>query len=268
MKRVRSSRRGRGAILRSASALATGSLWLCTAYAAEWTPGPGAPVIEFSGYTWFVKNVEGARAGPGPNLFSAHNVRIAGDGLHLRVAEVGGQWHSAEIVSILSFGYGRYTFAIGSEVADLDPNLVLGLFTWSDDPSPDRSHREIDIEVSRWGDPQNRNAQCVVQPYDRPDAVIRFELPSGLRHLELSFAWTPDGITCDIAGESGTGREAAFRFTHRFTGTTLVPGGENARINLWQLGGQPPARNMPQEVVISSFRFTPLSRTSPGSNER
>ncbi|MDQ4089270.1 MAG: hypothetical protein M3163_03045 [Actinomycetota bacterium] len=48
----------------------------------------------------------------------------------------------------------------------LDPNVVLGLFSWSDDPA--YNYREIDIEVARWGDVAgDTNAQYVVQPWDR-----------------------------------------------------------------------------------------------------
>jgi hypothetical protein len=253
-----------------ALALTIGCASLGPATAAEWIPGPWSPIIAFSGYTWFVKSAEGELVGPGPDLFSAQNVRVAADGLHLRVARVDERWHSAEIASTASFGYGRYSFVIGGEVADLDPSLVLGLFTWSDDPGPDRAHHEIDIEISRWGDPQNQNAQCVVQPYTRPGAVARFELPRGLRHPTLSFTWAPDGVTCEIsgAGPPGKDQKPAFRFTRRFTSGIPVPGGERARINLWQLGGQAPASQTPQEIVISRFSFTPLSQIGNHTGRR
>src|SRR5437870_9597705 len=58
-----------------------------------------------------------------------------------------------------SFGFGTYRFRLDSPVDDIDPNAVVGLFTWSD--RPDFNHREIDIEISRWGEPGNPNAQFV-----------------------------------------------------------------------------------------------------------
>jgi hypothetical protein len=65
-----------------------------------------------------------------------------------------------------SLGYGTYTFVV-RETAGIDPNAVLGLFLW--DPVAFRIHnRELDIEISRWGDPKNSNSQFVVQPYSRP----------------------------------------------------------------------------------------------------
>ena len=45
----------------------------------------------------------------------------------------------------------------------LDARAVLGLFTWNDDAP--YTHREIDIELSRWDNASDaNNAQYVVQP--------------------------------------------------------------------------------------------------------
>jgi hypothetical protein len=221
------------------------------AYAAEWVPGPDTRIITFSGYKWFVKDSQGESVGPGPNLFESDNIWVEQGRLHLRIGRHGDRWTSAEIVSTESFGHGRYSFMIDSEIANLDPRIVLGLFTWSDDPA--FVHREIDIEVSRWNNPENANAQCVVQPYDRPGAIIRFEVSASLKQPVYSFTWTPEAVTCAVADAGG------FRFEHRFTDALPIPGDENARINLWQIGGQPPLGDQPQEVVISGFSFTPLS---------
>ena len=241
-------------------------LGLCCAligYSAEWVPAPYTQVIAFSGSNWLVKASENKAVGPGPNYFSGQNVWVRDAELHLRISERDGRWYSAEIVSAASFGFGTYRFRIQSDVADLDPNVVLGLFTWSDDPS--FSHREIDIEVSRWGDPGGRNAQCVVQPYDKPGAVVRFEVPASLKNPIYAFTWTPEAVTCEIADadERPKSDPPPFRFAHRFTNGIPPAGGENARINLWQLGGQSPARGRSQEVVIAGFRFIPLVQVDP-----
>jgi hypothetical protein len=119
-------------------------------YTAEWAPRPDTHVIAFSGYDWLVKASENKAVGPGPNFFSGQNVWVRDGELHLQISERDGRWYSAEIVSAASFGFGTYRFTLRSDVVDLDPNVVLGLFTWSDDAA--FSHREIDIEISRWGD--------------------------------------------------------------------------------------------------------------------
>lgn len=234
--------------------LIAASCWLRAADATEWVPQPDTRIISFAGHNWYVKDSSGIAVGPGPNIFDGANVEIRQDQLHLQVSRRNGRWTSAEVVSTASFGYGRYTFRIGSEISSLGPNIVLGLFTWSDDPA--FSHREVDIEISRWGDSSNANAQCVVQPYERPGAIIRFEVPKGLTNPVYSFTWTPEAMTCEIAGGSGS---SSFRFEHRFTEGIPVAGGENARINLWLFGGHPPAREPMAEIVIAGFSFTPLS---------
>src|SRR4051812_19512341 len=121
-----------------------------------------ATVLAFSGYSWVVKASSG-KVGPGPNYFSssANNVWVDNLGrLHLRITKQGSRWFCAEVVSQASFGYGTYRWYLDSPVDNLDPNVVLGLFTWSD--LPDYANREIDIEFSRWGAARNLNAQFVV----------------------------------------------------------------------------------------------------------
>src|SRR5574341_2445673 len=115
--------------------------------------------ISFSGYMWNVKKSNG-RVGPGPNYFyySTQNVWVDLSGkLHMKLRKNKGKWYCSEIVSNQNFGYGTYRFYIDSYVDNLDPNVVLGLFTWSD--NPDYNHREIDQEFARWADPNNLNAQ-------------------------------------------------------------------------------------------------------------
>jgi glycosyl hydrolase family 16 len=230
------------------------ALWCASAVGgSEWRPSPGTRTLSFAGYNWLVKDSSGAAVGPGPNLFDANNVEVRNNQLHLRVGRSGDRWSSAEVVSSAYFGYGTYRFTIGSEVANIDPNVILGLFTWSDDPA--YSHRELDMEVGRWGFGNNANAQCVVQPFYHAGAEHRFEVPAGLVSPTYTLVWTPEGISCAVDGDSGS---RSFRFEHRFTSGIPVPGGANARINLWQVEGQPPALGRPEEVVISGFEFTPL----------
>jgi hypothetical protein len=62
-----------------------------------------------------------------------------------------------------------YTWTIVSGASSIDPNVVFGLFTYDlDDPA--QSHREIDVEFSKWSNPSDTmNAQFVLQPYDVPN---------------------------------------------------------------------------------------------------
>src|SRR5690348_11190411 len=102
--------------------------------------------ISFSGYQWQVKSSRG-KTGPGPNVFSSSNQNVWVDGqgrLHLAITHSGNRWYCAEVLATQSLGYGTYTFTLDSSVGALDPNVILGLFTWSNDPS--FAHRELDVE--------------------------------------------------------------------------------------------------------------------------
>lgn len=208
-------------------------------------------VIRFSGYEWRVK-ASISPVGPGPNYFSdaSESVWIDRNGwLHLKAREEAGRWLAAEVVLADSLGFGEYVFEVDGAAADIDRNAVLGLFTWSDEMA--FAHREIDIEVSRWGDPAGLNGQCVVQPYHVPGAVVRFDLPAGETMLDLRFAWSRDSVQCTAATP-----ERPDLFEHRFTHGIPQAGGETARINLWLAAGRPPASRVPVEVIVKRFAFS------------
>ncbi len=149
----------------------------------------GRRTIHFSGYDWWVKQSDHAR-GPGPNLFSDSDESVWVDSkgqLHLTIEKREGKWNCTEVVTLKSLGYGNYTFELDSPVHKLDPDAVIGLFTWSD--APEQNHREIDIEIGRWGDPTNHLGQFVIQPYDRTGNMQRFAIPAGVRHAAFTFEW-------------------------------------------------------------------------------
>jgi hypothetical protein len=210
--------------------------------------------IHFSDYTWEVKS-SAARVGPGPNYFSAssRNVWVDGKGrLHLRITRDDGRWESAEVASARSFGYGRYAFTLASPVnaAALDPNAVLGLFTWKDDPA--YHNREIDIEFSRWGIAEStESGSHTVQPWATEGNQRTFSQPpvTSSRH---SFIWRPASISfrnSSVPSENWT-----------YSGPDVpLSGGEHARMNLWLFQGNPPRNDYPVEIVFERFRFTPLT---------
>jgi hypothetical protein len=216
--------------------------------------------LQFSGYDWIVKSSD-RRVGPGPNYFadSGDNVSVDVQGrLHLRLTQRAGRWYCAEVISTQSFGYGTYRFYLDTTIDNLDPQVVLGMFTWNDDPA--YSHREIDIEISRWGQANNKNGQFVVQPYTRAQNIVRFQIPSGLRSSIHFFTWKPNDILCQsLKGRYTTPLEPSLIIQqHNFTQNIPQAGGENARINLWLLAGHPPADTKEAEVILSKFEFVKL----------
>ncbi|HUY22624.1 MAG TPA: hypothetical protein VMV22_09810 [Acidimicrobiales bacterium] len=205
--------------------------------------------LSFSGYTWTVKS-NAHRLGPGPNYFSKKNAWVDSLGrLHLVITKAKRHWTVGEVVNTRSLGYGTYTWVLDSRVDDLDPDMVLGLFTY-DWTSPQFNYREIDIEASRWGDPFDpTNAQFVVQPYAHTGNLTRVTLGSSLP-TTLSFHWTASGLSFSAPGASPS--------SWTYTGADRPPaGGEVPDINFWLRGGHAPMNGHGAEVVVRSFTFTP-----------
>jgi hypothetical protein len=166
--------------------------------------------VSFAGSNWAVKASAGV-VGPGPNYFS--------------------DW------------------TLASSVGRLDPNVVLGLFTWSDDAA--YNHREIDIEVARWGDTAGAaNAQYVVQPWDGSGNLRQFVQPDAAPTTQ-EFTWTQKSVTFRSATASG---QTISSWTYKGRDVPRA-GNERTRMNLWLNGGAPPADGAEVEVVLSGFTF-------------
>ena len=214
--------------------------------------------ILFSGLEWIVKSSI-IPVGPGLNYFSdsTQSVRVDGEGqLHLKIININGKWHSAEVISVKSFGYGKYIFHIASRIDQIDKNAVLGLFTW-DDSAPQYHYREIDIEASKWGQITNDNMQYVVQPWNVASNMHRFNMVLSGANSTHSFDWKPDIITfLSLEGKNVIGSWV-------YSGNDIPPPGvENVRMNLWLFDpnnvlGLPPSDGKEVEVVINRFEFIP-----------
>jgi len=152
--------------------------------------------IEFAGYEWSVKESRGLPTGPGNNVFSdsSSNVWVDAQGrLHLKICRRDGVWSCAEVVSVRSFGHGTYRIFADTAADALDARAVLGLFTWNDDAP--YTHREIDIELSRWDNASDaNNAQYVVQPWQPPGHLTRFRVPPDVTNATYSFSWRTNRI--------------------------------------------------------------------------
>ncbi len=224
-------------------------------------PYPAVRWVSFSGYEWRVKSSTGT-VGPGPNYFSnsTNNVWVDTAGqLHVRITNRSNQWQCAELVTARTFGYGSYRFELNSRVDNLDPNVVLGLFTWSDDPA--FSYREIDVEGGRWGNAADvNNAQFVVQPYDATGHLVRYAVPTGLTNSTHLFTWETNRITFQSQRGSFSPNPDPTNVIRNWTYSLATPktGDENIRINLWLNRGAAPKDNSEVEVIVKSFQFVPL----------
>jgi hypothetical protein len=209
-------------------------------------------VLRFSGRDWVVKTSH-QPVGPGPNVFSSRNAWVDSKGkLHLKISNEGGQWTCAEVVCRRKgLGYGLYRFKVGDTSA-FPPDVVLGLFTWDSEAS-EQHNREIDIELSRWNDPDNANGQFVVQPYTKSENIDRFAIPRGA--TEHQFLWAPGVLS--FQSMQITGASARKIHEHTFRSGVPVPGNEQIRLNLWLADGQPPQSRADVEVTIDTFEFQP-----------
>jgi len=220
------------------------------------TPGD----LSFSGHAWQVKTST-TPVGPGPNLFSANtsNVRVDDQGyLHMRITKEGDHWECAEVISRENFGYGEYAFTLGSDPESLDRESVLGLFTWAD--RPEYAHREIDIELSRWEDPANMDAQYVLQPWNSRDHIHRFTANAAGNVTTHSFRWEEGHLAFQSYFGPYTEMPAPETVIEswEYAGSDVPrPGPENARINFWLDNGKPLSYGNESEVVIRQFRFVP-----------
>jgi hypothetical protein len=190
---------------------------------------------------WWIVKASDTPIGPGPNPFASTNVSVRADGLHLRARQRNGRWTAAEIISEARYGYGTYRWTVN--LPALDPNVVLGLFTWDDDPA--YNHREIDFEAARWGvasDPTN--SQFVVQPYGTPGNLQRITTPAGPQ--TVSFTWRPNAVDFAAGGSSWT-----------YTGASIPPPSASVHLNLWLNAGRPPTNGQAVDVVVSGFTYTP-----------
>jgi hypothetical protein len=206
--------------------------------------------LQFSGYEWQARDSASSRGGT-LNVYDPANAWTDDRGfLHLRIAKREDKWTSAEVMLSRSLGYGSYRVVV-RDTSRLEPAAVFSIFTWDDAGPP----REVNIEISRWGETTSKNAQYVVQPYYVPANVVRFMAPAGT--LTHSFAWEPGRISFSTARGSGARRDENAVSQHAFTSGIPSPGSEAIRMNLYVYDNKRNPLTREAEVVIESFEYLP-----------
>ena len=224
-------------------------------------PSPGVRFLSFSGYDWWVKNYT-RPVGPGPNYFSdaTNNVWTDTNGwLHLRITHRTNAWQCAEILSARTFGPGSYRFELNSVADNLNPNVTLGLFTYSDDPA--FTDREIDVECGRWQNlADTNNAQFVVQPYYLANQLVRYRVPPGLADSTHLFVWETNRVSwqCQTGAYSAAATNLIASYVYANPANVPPSGDEVVHLNLWLINGTPPTDNNEVEFIVKSFNFVPL----------
>lgn len=218
--------------------------------------------IEFGGHTWAVKKF--ARMDPGPNRWTDDKAAIFLDDkkhLHLGIVPAGNGWACTELVCNDALGFGTYTWTFRTDLAAFDPQAVLGLFTYQNSANrqgiPDK---EIDFELSRWGDPKNDLGQFVVQPFvgQGKKNIDRFPVPLDVKMpLTAKYVWRKGVV--DAVCTDATGKELR-KWTYKTgdeTAAAVPPaeGKERAIANLWLYEGKAPKGGKAVKVVVESFQF-------------
>src|SRR3984957_9583860 len=214
---------------------------------------PSAKILTFSGYEWTTSTGPIFHAGS-RNFFDPANVWADERGaLHLRISGSPGKWSAAELKLTRSLGYGTYRFQV-RDVSHLEPSALLTLITW-DGVGTESNRHELDVELGRWGYPDNTNVDYVVQPYYVPANFLAFRVPPGL--YTHSFRWEPGKVTFSTVAGSDNSTGGPVMNQHVFTSGVPYPGGESVRIALYVFHlGKIPLKNE-NEVIIDKFEYLP-----------
>jgi hypothetical protein len=214
---------------------------------------PTVPV-KFSGYDWDVRTIAADRGGLN-HLYDGDNAWTDQTGaLHIRMKKKGDRWTCAEVVLGRSLGYGTYIMTV-RDSSHLEPAAVLSMNTF-DQWGGDQNYRELDVEISRWGDATSKNnAQYGVQPFYVPGNVTPFTAPPGT--LIHSFHWEPGRVTFrTVRGNSARGK-APIVSEHVFTSGVPSPGQERLLLGLYDIASDKYPLQKDSEIVIEKFEYLP-----------
>ncbi|MBL0051149.1 MAG: hypothetical protein IPP29_06310 [Bacteroidetes bacterium] len=242
--------------------------------------------LTFSGYNWKYKNAL-TPVGPGPNRFlgTAENAWVDNAGsLHMRISKKNNFWYCSEIISVKEFGYGTYVFTCENDIRNLNEKNVFGFFTWDDYSFQKEGNSEVDIEFSKWNNPND----TLVLTYSVQPVIFQNPVPYSERTYKPPIAtsliskatthmmrWTPDSVYWEsYEGEfyPGPNKIASWSFdknniprskleNNLVSDPIVIPGpgdSTNLRFNYWLLNGQPPTNGLEYEMVIKSFKYFPL----------
>jgi hypothetical protein len=127
------------------------------------------------------------------------------------------------------------------------------MFTYDDLAT--EHHREMNMEMSRWGDPKSRNGDYVVQPYTFPENKVTFDVPVG--NFTHSLRWEPGRATFTTSRTSAKAGGAILLKKSVFTTGIPTPGGEAAVIDFCDFKYSKVPLQSEAEAVIERFQYLP-----------
>jgi len=111
------------------------------------------------------------------------------------------------------------------------------------------------IELSRWGRPEDKNAQYVITPYTVPANTVRFAAPAGT--LTHWLDWAPDRVTFRTTRGSSSKTGPGAVAEHAFTSGVQAPRNEGVSLNLYVLADTRSPLQHEFEVIFEKFEFLP-----------
>ena len=211
---------------------------------------PPSKMVEFSGYSWRLRDAPSSRGGVSNN-YSSNNVWVDKHGaMHMNIARAGDDWTCAEASLTRSLGYGTYKVTV-RDTSGLPEAAVFSMFTW-DYARPEESNGEMDMEFRHWPD-RKENMEYVVPPYYVDRNAIRGFIPP--RTVVHSLRWEPGRAAFQSVLASNPSDKPVAEAV--FTSSVPIHGIESFRICLYiDRYHQMP---LPQgsEVVIEKFEYLP-----------
>jgi hypothetical protein len=210
--------------------------------------------LKFSGYDWDVRTHSSDKGGTN-NLYDPDNVWTDASGaLHLQIKRKGDRWACAELFLNRSPGYGTYLVTV-RDTSHLEPAAVFSMFTF-DDWGGAEHYREMDLEISRFGDAASKNnAQYVIQPFYVPGNLFAFAVPSGT--LTHSLRWESGRASFKTFRGRSAGTGAPLVSEHEFTSGIPSAGQARARLILYVVASDKNPLQKGAEVVVEKFEYLP-----------
>jgi hypothetical protein len=210
--------------------------------------------LKFSGYDWDVRTIQSDRGGAN-HPYTADNAWTDSTGaLHLRISKVKDTWSCAEVVLNRSLGYGTYVLVV-RDTSHLEPAAVLSMTTF-DEWGGDQYYREMDVEVSRWGDTASKkNAQYVVEPYYHPGNIYQFVVPPGT--LTYSMQWEAGRARFTTLQGNSPRPGPRVISEHEFTSGIASPGQEKVQLFFYVVDTDKSPLEHDNEVILEKFEYLP-----------
>lgn len=211
-------------------------------------------IVHFSGYDWKVRTIASDRGGMN-NLYDGGNAWTDANGaLHLRIEKKEEKWSCAEVVMTRSLGYGTYNVVV-RDISHLEPATVFSTTTF-DDWGGDQHYREMDTEISKWGDAEKKNnAQYGIQPFFVPGNVAPFIAPAGT--LTHSLHWESGRASFKTVRGSSLKPDSPVVFEHVFTSGVPTPGQETFQLLFYVVASDKSPQKKGNEVVVEKFEYFP-----------